>query len=631
MLNSKQQILANVSPNKGLAEISPFKTTPLYSLSKSKNNKSIVIFVHNVQDGVGDFEHAVSFAEELSTFKSQGYKIVAIVETEKVKVSEADSELQKEHSKLINNRAESVKNRLLQLHSLFDEIHLIEHIDGNRNIVDLNKLARSGTQHQRAHEHIQDENHRISEAVKNCSIGIIAGYYTSAQKELPASTPCLNLQQYGSYQSLMGLSSSLLGMKLYPEKEESNPAQRLVNIGKNDPAFVQYLIGKVSYNEHDAKQYLETHYFVPGYIQTFNASTTFILSQIEKQAQTQNGIEKRFDFIIPAGAIDEKLIRSVIEPALAEHGIKPDEIQFMDATTLKKESGTMQADNSKYKVRILSPFVTSRDDYESLYFLTQDGTGCSGDNTISVSFSAQSLPYFQFKPNEFVIGKFYTQHLIPLLTIVINDSTDPAVIEGLENLKCYFEHLTTFSKFQGQSLFEPMYFAEPDSKYRMVNSKQEWEKIVKEQYSDRAQEIIDWCKETGRLSNADNIMAGWLHFQKVLFQNHNVRNHLNDLVQLKLNQSKNITTLQNTNRAQKLFQNKIISADQFNADELSKLIATDHIVTALCTSELTPTHVINMNEIDLVKFRDKLSVAEEFKVNHSRLARSGRVKRFQIP
>ncbi|MGD9592450.1 MAG: hypothetical protein AB7V32_08020, partial [Candidatus Berkiella sp.] len=81
----------------------PLQTLHLYSLSKPANNKSIIIFVHNVQDGVGDFEHAVSFAQELQSFKSQGYKIVAMVETEKASVSQAATEFHKEHSKLINN------------------------------------------------------------------------------------------------------------------------------------------------------------------------------------------------------------------------------------------------------------------------------------------------------------------------------------------------------------------------------------------------------------------------------------------------------------------------------------------------------------------------------------------------
>ncbi|MGD9592830.1 MAG: hypothetical protein AB7V32_09950, partial [Candidatus Berkiella sp.] len=565
----------------------------------------------------------VSFAQELQTFKSQGYKIVAMVETEKASVSQAATEFHKEHSKLINNRAESVEKRLLQLHSLFDEMHLIEFVDNESELVDLNKPEGSATP--RALEKIQDENQTISDTIRNCSMGIVAGYFSSSQKKLPPSTPLLNLQQYGSYQSLMGLTDRHLGVKLYPEKEKAitTPAQRLLNIGENEPAFIQNLFGKINYNEQDAEQYLATHYFIPGYIQTFSASSTFILSQIEKHAQSPKGIEKRFDFVIPGSAIDEKLIRSVIEPALVEHGIKPNEIQFIDANELKNELREPKADNAKHKVRILSPFITSKEDYEAFYFLTHDGTGCSGDNTISISFSGQSLPYFQFKPNGFVISRFYTEHLIPLLENIIKTTAAPILAEGLISLKAYFEHLTTFSTYNN-GLFDPRYFAEPDCKYRAVDSNDEWDNIVKEQYLGSVQKIIDWCKETGRLSNAKNIMAGWLHFQKVLFEHHNMRSRLRDLVQLKLNQSQPLATLLNTRRAKQLVQRKIITDNQFNAGELSKLIATDDIVGALCTSELTPAQVINMSDIDLVKFKDKqaLAIARDAEFSHQKPLRA---------
>lgn len=575
----------------------------------SGDNHNIIIFVRNVQDGVGDFEHAVSVAEELQILRQHGYRIVGIIETEKSKEDDSSSDFYNELVNEINKRATTVSKRLESLQNnlspLFDEAYLFEMDTMTDGFVHLDQKA-------------CDEIVNAKQAIEKGVLGLTVGYGSYFQRQYEKKLKCLNLRQYGSYGSLMGLpsneSGNQLGIKLYPEMRDIVPEERLLEIskaGRSDQHFIEHLLGTPFPTVNSAKNYLNSHYLIPGYLQNFNATTTFILSEIESKAQSEQGISKKFDFIIPGGAIDESRIREVIEPALLAHGINRDEILFINTKETQAELKQMSAPYDKVKVRIMSPFLTKREDYESLYYLTADGTGCSGDNTISVAFSGPALPYFQYK--EGPIHRFYAEQLNFVLQKVIKENQDPKLKEGLNHLKHYFDHLTTFLSHNENDggLFEAIIFTEPDSKYRIYSSQAEWENALQNKYTNKASDIITWCKKTGKLANATGILDAWKHLQNRLFQEYNFRDKLINLIQLEINEKQDLSTLLQAPSLKKLIDAKIVNPKEYNSIQLSKFIATEQIVNALLHKEIEPATVIAMKENELFSFKDHSTLAAE--------------------
>ena len=201
-------------------------------------------------------------------------------------------------------------------------------------------------------------------------------------------------------------------------------------------------------------------------------SLRFILSQTLKMHN--KGLDKPIDFIIPGAAVDEANIRALIQDELSKIGVSQEDIVFIskEETKLNYQSNE---DSTSPKIRIISPFITKSEDYKALYAIATEGTGCSGDNSISDSFSSPSLPFFQYK--ESIIGSFYYDELLTTLQQERDACQDDDVREGLTQLHTYFEvmiklldnnsrakwpHSDEFEKLNIPKLFDAILWSEPE-------------------------------------------------------------------------------------------------------------------------------------------------------------------------
>lgn len=356
----------------------------------------------------------------------------------------------------------------------------------------------------------------------------------------------INHEQYGNGMGLLEPRNHFPhGIKLYPERNFDNLAQRLYEIGASDKLFIEHLTLKNDPTINDCENYLSENIIFPGYTQTFIGSAEFVLFQALKV----NG-EKPIDFILPSTSIDEKNIRALIEPKLREIGINSEDILFVSKQDLKNK---YQENNIKQrpKIRILSPFITKSEDYKALFSIATEGTGCSGDNSISDSFSSEALPFFQYKAGP--IGRFYYQQLLETLKHEYELSYDADIKSALRKLQTYFELMTCilddyrcpreffseeYKRLNVPVLFDANMWTEPDAIQNYISPGEDIS--TQRQYYidttvlDKSKSFGDWCEQLAELARNPEIIAGWSYFRQKLFEKYNVRAHFGALIRMNM-------------------------------------------------------------------------------------------------
>ncbi|HET9843496.1 MAG TPA: hypothetical protein VFP93_02415, partial [Gammaproteobacteria bacterium] len=392
------------------------------------DNNIIFLFIRNMYDGVGDFVHGVTFSKELNVLKKKGYKICALVST-------MTEDPLNENCKF-TKRANFVKDMLISGKHDFDQWYLME--DLMNKAFDLKEWMTLSQQ--------SDLIGNLNKAA--AAFEISYGFnHQELWEHLPTEVKVLKCRQYGSKapnanphaldlltNASMGLSQENcegLGIKLYsPQIDEKNRSQRLLAISQRNPDFVNQLLCTQHPSIEQAEHYFSSHHFAPAYLQNSPGATAFILTQILKYLHSEGNLEKKCDFLIPANVVDEETLRFFLHG----YGFKDSDVAFVTANS------NIQ-DHQNAKIRIISFRIHDDEDYDALFSMTQDGTGCSGDNSTSVCFSNRSLPYFQDKGAGSPLGNFYKTQLIFTLTQEIAQCSDTMLKEGLHNLKNYFEHL----------------------------------------------------------------------------------------------------------------------------------------------------------------------------------------------
>ena len=259
-------------------------------------------------------------------------------------------------------------------------------------------------------------------------------------------------------------------------------AQRLDRI--QDTIFKKMLL-----KEETAEQYLQTHHFMPGYLQHKRHATTFILSHAIRYAQDG----KPLDFLLPKGVVDEKEIieelgkigytdvifvashhqtdsissGSSSSSSLSSQSITPSSSSLSSLSSIQRDDclasssadfslssastalsssslsstsfvhGNSVSGVSKPKIRIITSRIECDADYQSLYVISQDGAAASGDNTYSLVCSSGHLPYFtKDGSNGFIYSLLYMARKYPelvryiVLTAAVNDGDIGDQIEG---------------------------------------------------------------------------------------------------------------------------------------------------------------------------------------------------------
>lgn len=452
-----------------------------------KKNK-IILFIQNHFDGVGDFMHGVTFAQNLKSIVEDKYEICAVVKTTTSKTNQE-----------VNSRAGQVKKILQSGNHHFDKWYLYES-DYAATTKELDQWLQLPEQ-----EKITET---LSEAALGLEISTSFSQLDAFTKFLPPEVSVAYCGEYGhirpesdflNYADMLkdasmglGKGSANYGIFLDEPKITSNNYQmKLLEMGgaNRSPEFVQHLLGTPNPNVEDVDKYFNEHYFMPAYMQTKSGATAFILTQILKNYASEGELNRKCDFLIPKGVVDEVQIRD----ALRTYGFKDDDIAFVRA-----DSPNMSHTNAK--IRVMSFFIKDEQDYKALYNLAPV-TGCSGDNTVSSSFSSFGLPYFEYKGS--VFGEFCKDQLQFTLDEEIRRSNGEYQ-QGLINLRNYFDCLCKNVQYD----------------------------------KDNPNAFFEWCITVANLSNQPNVDMAWRSFRELLFTKYNYNNSFPAIVKTLLNLSR---------------------------------------------------------------------------------------------
>lgn len=444
--------------------------------SPKEGHNNIVLLINNYNDGIGDFKHGLSFAAELKKIlKDKGYRICAVicVQVFQDKTSQG------------GKREQYVKNILASGKHDFDQWYLFED-DNSGEEASLTPWLASPSQINFIHD--------MQHAAMAFEISVPFPVF-SLKNYLPSHVNIIRCLEYGAplsgekYMSVLTNASMgfeeegyrAYGIKLYlQEFTEKQKAQRLLDIGKNDhnPEFIQHLLGEKKPTIESVENYVVSHYFYVAYLQEQQCAANFIVTQVLKNLDGRMKLKRNCDFLIPRSAVDQALISRLLQ----EIGFEPSDIAFVTEDSENQVHYTA-------KIRILMFFINDEEDYNFLYQMSEDGTGCSGDNSISLSFSVKALPFFQFKHTK---SNFYNQ-LIKLVEHEISQCKIKPLQQNLILLRNYFKYLAHDSSAS-----------------------------------------IAWCKKAAHLASQNGIIEAWEYLRGVLFNQYNYNNYFPDIVKTAL-------------------------------------------------------------------------------------------------
>jgi len=414
---------------------------------------TFVFLINNLSDGVGDAVHGLDIARHSREYlKSKGYKLHALVKL--VHSEPGTSQVYARDPQ--NKRRDYVLSMLNGKDSPFDDFVVNDSIEDDSSLYQLDIAQAQEQQWQQEH---QAELDRLLS-------GTVGGLEISCPFGDTAYLPNVNFTQcfeYGfnnpvsgmqgavdnfQYPSLsnaqMGLVNSsdnpnISGIKIIDNPvTDANRANKLITLAAYENKFVRQLLAKDSdpLVEKDAQEYFANHNLFPGYLQTSHGACSFVVIH----ALRYQDESKVCDFILPKASVDNKMI---IEQLILQGVIKDaSEVAFID-------NNSPVTSNPNVKIRIFTNRIEKDEDYNLLYFLSDKGAGCSGDNSVTNVFSSDNPPFFEYKNGP--IGHFFKSQLIQLIDNFIdqqknnNSPENVQVIADLEVLKQYFSHLCTFN------------------------------------------------------------------------------------------------------------------------------------------------------------------------------------------
>ncbi len=404
------------------------------SLAATSRHYNVLIVVKNFSDGVGDYIHAKHFAREIKEFlQPYFYNIGFLLQTEH------------EDDKGETRNAEYIINDLQTHYTLFCDKYWVF-----RNSLDYQTESPEELNHWLQ----KSENKGLEDFISH-SIGIIevsAGLESPlkkyfSQKLIDFDIPLIESYQYGECQDAtqadypffsslpMGLpinnESAACGIEINHRISQLDPIDILLNLSNKEPLFVSQLLNTTIFNKENIEFYLKSHRFIPGYIQDKRIANIFIASYFLTYKD-----EGRCDFFLPHRVIEPNEIISFLKDM--ELIQQENEVQFL--------SNDSHLVNDNAVIRIFTHRIESDSDYDSLYGISSDGAACSGDNSTSLVFSSNNLPFLQYKDDDIISDFFYKGQLIGFIQRLLDDRPrGDMLIAGLKKLINYFNKTQTIT------------------------------------------------------------------------------------------------------------------------------------------------------------------------------------------
>lgn len=378
------------------------------------------ITVHNVGDGIGDFQHAMDFAAHIKSYLSErGYKLAIVVESYKNSIHSVDAP--------INWRANYVKQNLVDEKALFDGGAYLFQPDIAKEIAfQFNEWRES--------------NKSSLETLSKSTAGAMnVSYYTyHVHKIFPETLNIISCLQYGMqawpsstlHQANMGKldpnSPACYGIKIKDySKDGLTRQEKMETLKENEPDLVKALL-----REQSVANYFDTHYLMPAYLQTRSAACAFVLIQALRFKKEN---DKTIDLHLPSKVVDRESLVEILE----KNGILGDEIDFITPDDKKNVV------NEKARIRIISWPIKQDADYDLLHAIS-DGAGASGDNSVTNACSLDAIPWFEIKGygEHGGLGRFMGDEFPGFITKLASDSSENA--RYLHVLAEYFTQLSRF-------------------------------------------------------------------------------------------------------------------------------------------------------------------------------------------
>ena len=329
--------------------------------------KNIILFVHVMYDGLGDYSHFVDIY--LALRQQKEFKLISIIK------------YSSEHEKFI---ADALKKHGISNHHLLLHEKAPNHIKGNKQLQQ--DLSQSKLLIQVSHRFSELAEYAVYCPQKTVLLCIGEHEYSY----IPANVePHLKVVKFN-----MGLGKDTNGIKLcnFP-LYTTDKCKKLNEI--TDTEFLAKLL-----NEQTPEDFFKKNIIVPAYFNKLVAFMRFIFFLGINQSISDKDITIYFSTMQPEMAeflkdvIDENLKkwRKHVNLYLEKSNLK--EIVLLDchepSTT---ESHFPINENGERTIRILSGFWLDSDDYNRLFSIATI-TGVSGDKTLEKAIDYGVLPYY---------------------------------------------------------------------------------------------------------------------------------------------------------------------------------------------------------------------------------------------
>lgn len=386
--------------NQRVNEFNPEMMPHASELFPTKKQPTVVLKVNNFCDGVGDAQTLFTLAEfTRNMLEKKGYRVVGLLELmgggskeleirtyvkqvleasnpfdmlyildknpidqriafpgleDKIMVS-GEERPQYEGSIFLttechNTASKDIKeNGVLYINILFDNVNFAPGSQGNsatlaHSLTPAGLILDVGELGQIPSSKITDKNH-----------------YLSAHIGLPSETQ----------------EDSVNGLLLQPQIAQEQLVDEL-KLFKNQN-YIQTLLGSETIDQNVLLEYQKTHSHMIGYLQTAGAGSLYILSTIlryyDRRTRT---LSNNCDIHLNAGAIDQEFLQRAFEHL----GIS--NIEFITPSSLESQQPDISSGSrDRCSIRIFSGFRLDHHDYQTLYSLSEEPAGCSGDNSFS--------------------------------------------------------------------------------------------------------------------------------------------------------------------------------------------------------------------------------------------------------
>lgn len=353
---------------------------------------NICVYSLNVNDGVGDTVAAIKIAEELHKLKDEHQlPIVGIINVQRGSPNETIIALLQTKIDLFD-KVYLLSNdpELLQM-PLPRGVTVISEADYKQSEPFIKTLNTS-----KLYLDIYNQN-----STPKCG-ELFNGILPTATTRIRLSELGVKCPEFGEKVYDLDLTPTGIWIDSHETEDLDTRAERLLAF--NNKEYVSMLLGKDQPTLKDAEQYLESHHFMPGYVQKDTQALFFIMSYILKHCDENGELTSNCDFHIPTRTVNPDLLKK----AMQDLGLPIEKLCFIDPKNIHADSGIEEP-----KIRIISGYFLDDKDYESLYLISNDGAACSGDNSFQQVISTHHPVFitgygYQQKGNQF-IRSFATQ------------------------------------------------------------------------------------------------------------------------------------------------------------------------------------------------------------------------------